>query len=516
MKRDINGFLHLEPKRYSIQKLLTREKRKLIVFRHGHIALTDYKMGDNKEFEKSLSVFDEIYWKYELKGGYYVKELREFRINRGYDVSKLREFFPDRKPIVDNDAYPYDEIDVKLYAAPRSDIQRVALTFLMGEGEFKSNHNYTQQMLDMDTGDGKTFCGVTTPCYYHGKVIVIVPFQKLLNQWKESFIKFTSIRESEISIIQGSKECQKILEGKYQKTKVFLFMLDTIYSFHKKYGDLETMELLRATRCYIKIVDEIHRDMKAIAMIEAMSNFRMNFYMSASPGRTHKKEAWIFKTLFCNIPRFGSGFKTQAEKHLNIVVKQYVFVPDSQQIHKIINKRKGWLNGKSYETQLIESPKNQRSNFDQSVIVMTKWARKQLKDGNKILILCNTIAGTEYLKNLLSDLFPNEVSQYYGSMPSAEEKRKALEKTIVCATTSSLGTGADIKGLQFCFNVTTYTSEIDLVQISGRCRAIPGVDVVYCEFVNIGWYKTIKQYEKRRALLAKRSKTNSIITIQPY
>ena len=516
MTKDKNGFLRLTPSRYTIKKMLKREKQKLIVFRHGHIALTNYHMGDNRDFEKSMSVFDEIYSKYEMKGGYYVSELREFRINRGYDIHRLREFFPDRKPIVDNDAYPYDEIDVKLYAAPRSDIQRVALTFMMGEGDFKSNKNYTQQMLDMDTGDGKTFCGVTVPCYYHGKVIVIVPFQKLLGQWKESFLKFTSLRESEVAIIKGSKECQRILDGKHKSTKVFLFMLDTIYSFHKKYGDLETIELFRATKCHTKIVDEIHRDMKAISMIEALSNFRMNFYMSASPGRTNRKESWIFKTLFCNIPRFGSGFKTQSEKHLNIMVKQYEFVPDTKQVNKMINRRKGWLNGKSYETQLIESPPNQRKNFEQSIRMMVKWANTQLGDGNKILVLCNTIAGTEYLKNLLEPEYGSDVSQYYGSMSSASEKQKALEKKIICATTSSLGTGADIKGLQFCFNITTYTSEIDLIQISGRCRAIPGTEVVYCELVNVGWNKTMRQYEKRKPHLVKRSKSQSIITVRPY
>lgn len=512
--RDSEGFYRLTPKKYTIEQIQKQDSENKIVFRHGHIAITNYKMGDNREFEKSLSVWDDIRWKYEMKGGYYIKRLREFRINRGYDVTMLAKFFPHHRPEVDNKAYPSDEISIKLLTGPRSDFQRVALTFMTGQGEFKSNLKYTQQIIDADTGEGKTYCGAAASCFLRARTIIIVPFAKLLEQWKDTYIRFTSLDEKDILIVQGSNICKKIIEGKYKNIKIFLFTSDTIDSFARRFGAMETIELLRSTGAYLKIVDEIHRDMKAISRIEAVSNFRMNYYMSASPGRADKKENWIFKTLFKNVPRFGSGFKLQEEKHINVIIKRYEFIPHQQQINKMINRRKQWLNTKEYENQLFGAPSTQRASFDNAVRTMLGWAKRQLKSGNKILILTSTINGTSHVQTLAEEVFPGETSRYYGSMPSKEEKAQALTKTVIAATSSSLGTGADIAGVQFCFNCTTYSNKIEAVQTSGRLRKLPdGAQSVYCEFVNMSWIKTIRQYEKRKPYLTQRAKTGKLIVI---
>ena len=513
MWKDENGFFHLTPKTQSMKLLQEQKPKKQLVFRHGHIAITNYKMGDNKEFEKTLSVFDEIYWKYRPVGFYYIKQLKELRINRGYDVRTLRNFFPNHVPVVDNHAYEYDDIEIKLQVGPRDDFQRTACTFMAGEHPYEKNKKVTQILMDADTGSGKTYCGTAMTCYWSAKAIVIVPFTKLLEQWKQAFLQFSNLKEKDIMIVQGSSACKKILAGKCKSIKIFLFMVDTIASFEDQYGPMVTMDLLESTRAYLKITDEVHLDLKANAMIEALSNFRMNYYMSASPGRTARKENWIFTQLYYNVPRFGSKFKKQDEKHLNILIKNYRFLPDQQQLQSMINRRKKWLNSKAYETELIHAPKAQRADFDQSLIQILKWIKGNLKDDNKVLLLCNTIDGTEYLKSIADTVFPGETSRYYGTLPSKDEKKEALKKKVICATASSLGTGADIKGLQFCVNICTYSSKIDAVQISGRLREIPGTQVVYIELVNVGWYKTVRQYEKRKVVLLSRSRTGKLIIV---
>lgn len=510
-----DGYHQLTPRKYSVRKQLTRSHDKKIIFRHGHIAITDYTIGDNKEFEKSLSVWNEIKWKYELKGGYYIKRLREFRVNRGYDVTMISRFFPHHTPEVENDAYPSDEIDIKLLVGPRSDFQRVALAFMTGQGEFISNLRYTQQLIESQTGSGKTFCGVASICFLRGRAVIFVPFEKLIDQWKSSFTNFTTLGEDDILVVQGSKICKKIIDGKYKHIKVFLFMTDTICSFEKRYGPMETIELLRATNAYIKIIDEVHLDIKAISMVEALSNFRMNYYMSASPSRSDKKEKWIFNTTFKNIPRFGANFDNPVEKHINVIIKKYEFIPHQQQINKMINRRNRWLNTKEYENQLFAAPPMQRQSFDNALLQMLSWAKTHLKDGNRILVLTGTINGTTHTSELARKVFDTDsVSQYYGSLPSKEEKEKAITKTVICATTSSLGTGADIARLQFCFNCETYSNEIGAIQISGRLRKLQdGTPSIYCELVNMSWIKTLRQYEKRKPYLVKRSRTNKLIVI---
>ena len=683
MGYDENGFYRLTPKSYTTTKQLDslrKVNRGKILFRHGHIAICDYEMGSNREFEKTLSVWDEIRFKYELVGGYYVKSLKEFRINRGYDIQMLYRFFPHHKFVVDNDAYPYKESGIKLVTPPKDDFQRVALTFMTCQGNYVSNTNFTQQMIEAQTGSGKaqpdtteipttkgikllkdlkvgdyvfseygkpiritgifpqgiqdsyritfrsttdpkkidfstscnldhlwtltdietnrpvtmslreilrlgkenftltypcsgsyspteiidnelkysinitkydvarivsinkedepcsqrcilvdnpthlylteyfipthnTYLSIATSCFLSSRSVIIVPFDKLISQWKESILKFTDATENDILVVKGSKICEKIRKGEYKNIKYFIVMSDTLYSYQKRYGDMKMIEMLRMTRAYAKFVDEIHRDIKAVAMIEALSNFRMNYYMSASPGRAQRKENWIFRTLFSTTPRFGADFQHKSEQYLNVVIKRYQFVPTQEQIRKMINSRKKWLNAKAYETELINASPQQRKSFEDSVRVMLSWAKKQKKDGNKILILMSTIDGTEYIQKIAEEIFHGETSRYYGSMPSKSEKEEALKKTVICATDSSLGTGSDIPNLQFVFCAVTYTAWTQIIQMSGRLRRLPDAECVYCELVNNAWYKTQKQYEKRIPYLVKRSRTGKLLVI---
>ena len=94
------------------------------------------------------------------------------------------------------------------------------------------------------------------------------------------------------------------------------------------------------------------------------------------------------------------------------------------------------------------------------------------------------------------------------------DKEIALTYRIIIATTSSMGTGADIPGLQHVYNVSTYANKIDAVQISGRCRPLKdGTPVVYIEFLNAGYVKTMRQYERRRPYLVNRTKSGKLVVV---
>lgn len=483
-----------------------------IVFRHGHIAIRNYHIGDNRAMEKALSVWDKMYFRYNLIGGYYVKDLKEFRINRGFDTKLLQEFFPDLPVRVENKAFIYDKIDIDLMVAPRDDFQKAALTFMAGQDVYWYNSKYTQQIINSPPGSGKTYAGCAITAYLKEKALVIIPIGALLSQWKQSFIDFTSLDEDDIMIVQGSKACQKIIAGECRNKKVFIMMVDTIASYAKQFGDLATIEMLAATHAGIKIVDEVHKDMKTIAMIEALSNFHMNYYMSASPDRSESKESWMFKALFRNTPKFGGKFKTQEEKHLNIMIKRYRWTPDSMQIRNMVNPKTG-LNTKAYERELINSNDFQRRDFEFAFRTMLNWSKGSVKKENKIMILAQSIDTLYYLQKIVEEVFPGESAIYYGGMKK-KDKEAALKWRVIIATSSSLGTGADIKGLQHVYNVATYANKIDAIQISGRCRKLPdNTPVVYCELVNFGYRKTVNQFERRKPYLINQTRTGKLIVV---
>jgi len=517
--RDSDGYIHLQrkdtvdrliPKSLGLQKLFSRTDTKEIVLRHGHIAITNYRMGDNPGFEKFLSRWDKRIFRYIFVGGYYVKQLKELRINRAFNLRKLKDFFPDRPFRVDNDAYPSDKVPIKLFAPPRSDFQRVAMTFMAGEGNYGWTSKYTQQMITAKPGEGKTFLGVTASAYLSSRAVVIVPFKGLLNQWKQSYLNFTDIKESEILIVH-SKDCPKIVAGKYRHIKVFIMLTDTIVAFVSKHGDLAAIDLFAAMNSYIKIVDEAHRELKAQALIEALCNFKMNYYLTASPGRTEQKEDWIFSTLYYNLPKFGEDFEKREERHISILIKKYYFTPNSRQINKIVNRKTG-MNTLTYERVLCTISDEERESFDHALRVMLNWSKGIVAKNNKILILAKTIMFITLIQTIAEEIFPGQTALYHGSLKS-EEREEALKAKVIIATSSSLGTGADIPGLQHCYNCSTYSSKIEAIQTSGRLRKLPDPtqQTVYIELVNYGWRKTVMQYERRKPYLIKRTKTGIIV-----
>lgn len=513
-------MVEVVPKSYTLAKRLNRVHDDLLIFRHGHIAITNYKLGDNREFEKkALSVWDERNFRYDRKAGHYIPELMEFRVPRCFDTAILQQYFPHHRPIVDNDAYPADKIDVKLLVPPRDDEQRVGLAFLCAQGDYKKNCRYTTLMLDMYTGSGKSFTIMAATCFLRARTVVIVPFSKLLKQWEETYTDYSSITKDEILIVSsegsssGQDICMDILNGKHKDKKVFIFMIDSLVAFQKNHGDLKTIELLRATRAYAKVMDEIHREMKAMSMIDALSNFHMNYYASATPDRSQKKEKWIFKTIYRNCPRFGKNFKTTDEKWTNIIIARYAFIPTPAQIKRMVDPRKKWLNPKMYEKELIHAPEEQIANLHSKFQNIMKWSKQLLKKGNKILILCSTIDGTEFFRSWAEEFFPGETSRYYGTMKSKDQE-KALKATVICATSQSLGTGADIKGIQHVYNMETYSNSINAGQLPGRARKIEGVSVFYIEFSNHSYIKTYRQFESHKPYLIKASKTGKLMILE--
>lgn len=513
--RDSDGFFVLKPTRASYKMLLNREHEDKLIFRHSHVAITNFNPKKNEEFLKSLSVFDQTKWTYRRMAGYYVPELHEFRVPRGYNTGLLAKFFPHHRPMVDNGAYPDERSDAKLMVGPRDDMQKAALSFLCSQGEFRKNAQFTVLLVDAAPGFGKTWSCIAASCFMHARVIVISPIAKLLDQWRESFLKFTDMKEDEVLIVQGSKACDRILDGKCKDVKAFIFSTDTVISYQKARGNLATIDMFHSTGAYLKVIDEVHLEMKANSMIEALCNTRMTFYASASPTRSDRKGKWIFSSCYHNVPRFSNYVaKVKEDLYLDIMVVPYRFIPTVRQIKRMVHPRTGWLNSNSYEKEVFGAAQSGQSDLFSRLERMLQWTKMQLKENNRVLILVESIEGTAIIQEIAERVFPGETSRYYGTGLSKTEKAEALEKRIIVATSKSMGTGADVAGFQHIYALGTYSNVIAAIQKPGRGRKLAdGTQVVYIEFVNFTYAKTAKQFETRKGELMKMSRTGNLIWI---
>lgn len=507
--------IELQPANWAIKNLLQVDKHATghtIIIRHGHIAIANYKLGDNPRFEKYLSVWNEMYWRYEVVGFYYVKQFKELRLNRNFNLRYLCSSFPDAEVKVDLHPFESDEIDVLLLTPPRDDIQKLCMTFLAAMTKYEYLGETTQRFIRLRPGSGKTYSLCTATAFFRAKTVVIMPMSVLLKQWKDSYMNFTDIKEKEILIVKGSKKCEEIRQGLHQDKKVFLFLIDTLVSYHDIYGDMKTMEMLEATHAYLMGIDECHLNFKALSMVLAMQNFPMTVYLTASPDRTERRESQIYKTVFAGVPQFGEDVFTKDEKYLNVIIKEYHFTPNHEQVARI-NTKMG-MNTKLYESELINSDERAKEDFDNSVIQMLKWAKTKIRKEDRMLLLANTIEGAEYLKTLCDKVFEeNESASYYGTM-NKTLKEEAKTKRIICATASSCGTGFDMPGMTVCMNILSYSSKVMATQLSGRVRKPKSGPAIYIEFVNVAYHKCYNQFKSRKSTLADQVPNGKLLVIR--
>src|SRR5699024_9020106 len=164
----------------------------------------------------------------------------------------------------------------------------------------------------LNTGQGKTYCSINASIFLRRKPIIIVNNNKLLNQWKESIVKFTNVKESQIYILQGKNTIRKIIAMKksdIDNYKYYIAMTKTLDNAMEEDSDFLN-SLKEKTGISLKIFDEIHQEYRSKLMID-MSMDAPSIYLSATPERSDRKENFTFQNIYCNVPKlFTNDIKT--------------------------------------------------------------------------------------------------------------------------------------------------------------------------------------------------------------
>jgi hypothetical protein len=477
-----------------------------VIFRHGHIAITDYKMGDNFEFEKKLSQWDEDNYKYNMIIGYYYKDKKELRLPRGFSPELIHRFFAaTHKFELDNKCWDYDRFDYKLKHGPKSDIQIVALAHMIGAAPYEENKKYSSQLIYMDTGEGKSYSYIATLAYFGVKTVLSVHRGSIKDQWTEYFLKHCYISKDKIIHIDGSKGVEKLLHGDYDHCAVFIFITNTLENQLTQYGPKRIEQILKKTKAGLLGFDEIHKWFKFVMQISSISNIRKQYYLTATPNRSDGHEDALMKRAFSGTPK-TYGLKTLEENHINVIVKYYSYTLSKGSI-RYCAKRKG-LNAMLYENMVF---KYGADKLYKAMDFVFTFVDHMNVNKNKVLILTSTTAGVDTLYERYKELYPNKnVTRNHGKLPKAE-RDKYKNGDIIIATEKSAGEAENIEGLQFMLNIVSYSNKIGAKQYKGRLREIPGDEVYYFEFVNNAFSRTKEQFQNREKELKKTAKGGDIV-----
>jgi superfamily II DNA or RNA helicase len=456
--------------------------------KHTSIIIPNYNLGDNEKLENILSVWNEMYYRMDNIGFHYDEEKKELLLPRGLDLNYLEHIF--QMPLdIDYKPDPYEVASYRLKVEPRSDIQRKSISFLLGEGDFDYTKKHSQLTLNLDTGDGKTYCVIAGLTFMKTKSMIITHTDSIKNQWKNSILKMTDLDEKFIFNIDGSSTIKKILKLDKLPYKVYLINHRTIQSFAKKHGWEKITELFQKLRIGVKVFDEAHLEFGNLLKLDLHTNTKKTLYLTANFERSDYKENRVFTLCFKNIAKYGRETRAEKRKHI-IYVPVFFNSNPTLDTRADMRGRKGWFDKNKYSDYLITRP----IFYD-----MLRWLVGFFtKQDGKMLLMVSKINATEAVYDYLSNIMENKTVGIYNSQISDEEKEKTLNMDIISSTPKSMGTGTDIPGLRFCINAEPYTSAISANQFSGRLREYgPDQYTFYIELVDKGFPDIYNMYKKR-------------------
>lgn len=465
---------------------------------------------DNVPYDimKTLGVYNR-YHALETIGYYYNKKLKELRIPRGYSRNSLEHIFNDRVFEYYDKTNINRNSNIDLLNGPRDYIQEQSLSFMLGQPPFEFTRNSTQLYSNLDTGDGKTYLGIASICFYKTKAVIITPpTKKVSDQWENSIFKFTTLKRPDFLNVSGSKVCEDIIEGKYPNVKIFMISRTAILAFVKKYNDdwRVVTELFDRMDVSIKIIDEAHVTFETIVKIDCFSNVPKTYYMSSTPSRSDHDEKSVYFRVFNDVHKFGKNLKSKEQKHIIPLILFFKSTPTSKQISDV--KTPYGTSMVKYGDYILDENGAYYEFIDAYTYALYLLQTYKRRNG-KILVLCPSIDFGTRLQAITKTIFPYLSSGLF--VGSGKEKNKELDNDIIFSTINSMGTGSEIENHQLTINTITYASEVLADQIPGRIRKQTDRKGIYCEIVNMNHPTARKQYDKREKHLINKAKDGKII-----
>jgi superfamily II DNA or RNA helicase len=423
----------------------------------------------------------------------YDEDEEQLILPRGFDVKYLQYLFPKKKLSVNQKADDSKTAIFQTKIAPRDEEQEKAIDFLLGDGDFSSIDDLSQKMLCLKTGGGKTYCTINALSHFRKRVMVIVDKDKIMQQWKNEFLKFTNLNEKEVYLISGSHTMEKIMNSKSDLPyKVYIASHRTLSAFA---GDdwSKITEFFKKVKIGVKVYDEAHVEFRNIFMLDAHTNTANNIYLTATPGRSNPLENILYQNVFKEIPKYGLDEKYDNPYHYLYYIS-YNSNPPSDIVARCQTRR--GFDTNVYSDYVFEQ------RYDDFVDKITKIVDLVINKGGKTAIIVHKNDHIRKLAKTLGHIYPNTTIGTFSTIIKDKDLReKELDKQIIISTEKSLGKAVDVQGLQFMIMTVPTSSKIVAEQTLGRLRYIKGKKSFYFDLTDIGFKQCVNQRKSRRQVL---------------
>lgn len=311
-------------------------------------------------------------------------------------------------------------------------------------GIYNQNSKQVNGIAKARPGFGKTVVSTYIAARMGVKTCIIIDNENLMNQWIESFLKFTDLKPEEIGLIKGK---HFVVDRPVVIATVQTLLSKIKTDMHKN------VQLIDAAKFGLIFYDEVHNTSSSSKYARASLLFRTrNFIgLSATPFQSGIAEILMKNTI---------GEIIYETKHYDlkpIYVLNYYDSKLSGKYSYVLGRMPDYIKRKAfYNSIIVKSPEYLK--------IITKLTKKRLSEGHVVLILVFTKAQVK----LISDGLTAEAIEhrrFYGD--EKDELDKANVKVVI-ATYSYAGKGFDFEQLSSLILGTNLAGKKSLIQVVGR------------------------------------------------
>lgn len=475
---------------------------------NSSVIIKDYIPGSNEKLENTFSIYDKLYHRYYPKAMYF--DGKDLHLPGGTNMFYVTGDFGDN--IINNRNHNFTDYkilkNIKLKFAPRDEIQKKAIRFGIGEGEYTNNRHSTQLSINLSTGKGKTYVSIAIFAYFSVRTMMITSSLDWINQWKERILEYTNLNESEIYIISGRTSIAKLLNGirNIEGIKFFLCSHSTIKSYADKYGWEKVSELFDKLKIGIKIYDEAHLFFDSMCMLDFYTNVWKTYYLTATPNRSDRKEDFIYQVSFHNVPKI-SLFDEENDPHTHYIALLYNSHPEAFDVSSCKSQYGFSIN--KYCNYLITKP-----NYYNMLVILMDIIKKKVSRFGKVLIYIGTNHAISRTACWLRYYYPQYSYGIFTSTTPKELKQQQLEAKIILSTVKSAGAAVDIYGLEMTIVLNEpFKSQVSAKQTLGRTRSD---NTFYIDIVDTGFNAIQAFHRSKKSLFKKYAKSYTETIINDY
>jgi hypothetical protein len=476
----------------------------MIEIKPSSIVIHDYEMGQCRDLEKSLSIWNPVRFEVEWSAYMYLEDKKALIIPGSYDLDTLRNYFPRKEMFQVKDFFPSDKVTFGVNGKVRDQIQKNSLNFLSGEtAYFGYTKSKSQKRLSLGTGGGKTFVTISYLSLAQKRSIIMVDNNDMLGQWKDELLRHTSLKEDEIGLISGSSSIEKIMKDKKKtKYKVLIASHRTLASYGKD-DVTKIRKFFKKIRVGIKVYDEAHVEWKNIFMIDSVTDVEKTIYLTATPGRSNAHEDKVYQNMFSSIVSYGEQYKYREESNYHKVgLIEFNSKPDIG-VQSRLSSRFGF-NVNAWCEYIVEDC------YDEFIdlIFRTVDMSHEFKC-RKIAIVVHTLEMASKVIDDIKERYGGKysVGNFTGLVKDKKEKELQKEKDIIITTDKSFDKGVNIMDLEVLINTVPLSSAVKIEQMLGRLRYVKGKKCVFFDMTDVGFKECVRQRKSRRKVYNLKAKS---------